>query len=126
MGWTRLPWQEAVLDEADGPSGERATRRPAPGKVTLTSGLPGRGVVQRKAATGTDEDDVAAFGALTTPVGGGAPLPEDVRTAMEDAFDFDFGAVRVHEDDVAGSMGAVALARGNDVHFAPGRYDPSS
>jgi hypothetical protein len=45
---------------------------------------------------------------------------------MATSFATDFSAVRVHEDDAARSMGALAFTRGNDVHFAPGRFDPVS
>lgn len=45
---------------------------------------------------------------------------------MGDAFDFDFGNVRVHQGSEARSMGALAYTQGTDVHFAPDRYDPCS
>lgn len=59
-------------------------------------------------------------------VGAGSPLSGDVRAHMESAFDMDFSAVRVHQDDEAREHGALAFARGADLHFAPGRFDPSS
>jgi len=45
---------------------------------------------------------------------------------MEDAFDFDFASVRVHEGEQASAAGADAYAQGTDLHFAPGQYDPGS
>lgn len=45
---------------------------------------------------------------------------------MEDAFDFSFANVRVHEDDRAASVGALAYTQGHDLHFAPGQYSPTS
>jgi hypothetical protein len=45
---------------------------------------------------------------------------------MESSFRADFSAVRVHEDASATAMGALAYARGPNVHFAPGQYDPGS
>ncbi|HEX2095145.1 MAG TPA: DUF4157 domain-containing protein [Longimicrobiaceae bacterium] len=55
---------------------------------------------------------------------GGRPLPAPVREGMERSFGHDFGRVHVHEDDRAGSLDAVALAHGEDLHFAPGTFQP--
>jgi hypothetical protein len=57
---------------------------------------------------------------------GGEPLEPGVRGTMEGAFGADFSSVRVHEDAQAGRLGAAAFARGEDLHFAPGQYQPSS
>jgi len=54
----------------------------------------------------------------------GAPLPPHVRADMEPALGADFSSVRVHQDDQAEAVGALAYTRGTDIHFAPGRYDP--
>jgi Domain of unknown function (DUF4157) len=53
-------------------------------------------------------------------------LPSLLRTKMERAFGTDFSDVRIHEGSHAQAMGAVAYARGNDLYFQPGRYDPES
>jgi len=53
-------------------------------------------------------------------------LPPAVQAKMENAFDFKFGGVRIHEGNQAQSMGALAYTQGADVHFAPGQYDPGS
>lgn len=45
---------------------------------------------------------------------------------MESAFGADFSAVRIHEDGAADAVGAQAYARGTDLHFGPGTYDPDS
>jgi hypothetical protein len=58
--------------------------------------------------------------------GGGAPLPADVRATMEASFATDLGAVRIHQDGAAAALGAIAYTRGDDIHFAPGAYDPGS
>jgi hypothetical protein len=63
---------------------------------------------------------------LDAPAQGGAPLPEATRTKMEQSFGTGFGEVRVHEGSQAPSVGALAYTRGEQLHFAPGRYDPSS
>lgn len=60
------------------------------------------------------------------PSGSGAALPEPVLQKMESAFDTSFGDVRVHQGGNAAQLGALAYAQGNDLHFAPGQYDPGS
>ncbi len=60
------------------------------------------------------------------PAGRGKPLPEAVRGKMEHAFGHDFSRVRIHEGRTSESLGAVAFTRGQDIHFAPGRYSPAS
>ena len=80
-----------------------------------------------------DADVTRAAGNETNAGGGGAALPQAVRLQMQQAHGADFSAVRVHQgfgSDVAGTQaratGAVAYARGDDLHFAPGAYDPHS
>jgi hypothetical protein len=58
--------------------------------------------------------------------GGGAPLPGGVRSRMEAMFGTNFSAVRVHEGEQAATRGARAYAQGDQLHFAPGQYDPES
>jgi hypothetical protein len=60
--------------------------------------------------------------------GGGSStgMPGAVQAKMETAFGADFSDVRIHEGGRAGALGAVAYAQGNDIHFAPGKYDPHS
>lgn len=60
------------------------------------------------------------------PAGPGAALPEAVRTKMERSFATDFSGVRVHVGAEARNIGAVAFARGSDLHFAPGSYRPDT
>jgi uncharacterized protein DUF4157 len=62
--------------------------------------------------------------------GRGEPLPPDVRTRMEAAFNTDLSQVRVHADPQAAalsnSMAAVAFTRGSDIFFAAGEYAPDT
>ena len=58
------------------------------------------------------------------PVDGGTPLPITIRAKMERALGVDFSSVRVHESKEAAAIGALAYARGNHLHFAPGAYRP--
>jgi predicted SprT family Zn-dependent metalloprotease len=45
---------------------------------------------------------------------------------MEAAFGQDFSNVRVHHGHEATIAGAQSFTRGNDIHFAPGLYNPHS
>lgn len=115
-----------------------------PPRLALFGGVetPGRGGISH-ATTGHDAQ-AAAPGErmLTEQLGGaGAPpvtanqtgagdsggLPIDLRSRMERLFGASFGGVRVHPNsgDPA-SRGVDAYAKGDDLHFAPGSYDPHS
>ncbi|NRR23772.1 DUF4157 domain-containing protein [Brevibacillus sp. MS2.2] len=57
----------------------------------------------------------------------GRSLPDSVQAKMEQAFHTDFSEVQIHpESSVASQIGAVAFAQGNDIHFAPGTYQPET
>lgn len=59
--------------------------------------------------------------------GSGRSLPDSVQAKMEKAFHTDFSEVQIHpESSVASQIGAVAFAQGNDIHFAPGTYQPET
>lgn len=60
------------------------------------------------------------------PPGQGKPLPSAIQAKMEHALGHDFSDVRVHEGPQAESVGALAYTRGTNLHFAPGRYSPTS
>lgn len=75
-----------------------------------------------------------SHGVSTTPIpagqlrviGEGRPLEPGIRRTMERFFQADFSAVRVHEGPAAQAMGALAFTLGEELHFAPGLYDPAS
>jgi hypothetical protein len=81
-------------------------KRPAPGKVSITSKIPRR----KKASTGG--------------------LPGDLRDRFETALDTDLSDIRLHHDGSAATRvaehGARAYALGEDIHFGAGEYDPES
>lgn len=63
--------------------------------------------------------------------GGGGPrpgrmLPQSLQHQMEALHGMDFSDVRVHESHRPIHVGALSFSQGNDLHFAPGRYDPGS
>jgi hypothetical protein len=51
---------------------------------------------------------------------------EATRRTMESHFGQDFSGVRVHVDSERAGGSVEALAEGNEVHFAPGRYQPGT
>jgi len=54
-------------------------------------------------------------------------MPNDLQSKMENSFGVDFSDVNIHKDsEQAPSLGALAYTQGNDIHFAPGQYDPGS
>ncbi|MBW4595432.1 MAG: DUF4157 domain-containing protein [Brasilonema angustatum HA4187-MV1] len=54
-------------------------------------------------------------------------MPAPVKSKMENSFGTSFGDVSIHTDSPqAKSMGALAFTQGNNVHFAPGQYNPQS
>jgi hypothetical protein len=54
-------------------------------------------------------------------------MPDDVQNKMENSFGVDFSDVDIHKDSQqAPSLGALAYTQGNDIHFAPGQYNPGS
>ena len=75
--------------------------------------------IQRQSRPG-----VEAFQVPLRQKAGGLPLPSDVRTKMEAAFETDFSDVRVHIGHDATALGAIAYTWGSNIHFAPGQYNP--
>jgi Domain of unknown function (DUF4157) len=53
-------------------------------------------------------------------------LPDQVLQRMENAFGHDFSEVRTQESAEPEKLSALAFARGNDLHFRPGAFDPHS
>jgi hypothetical protein len=62
--------------------------------------------------------------------GSGSRLPDDVRATMERRLGSDFSSVTVHHSGAkarqVASSGAYAITRGDEIHFAPGRFNPNS
>jgi Domain of unknown function (DUF4157) len=65
----------------------------------------------------------AAASAASTP---GRALPDAVRRRMERLLGADFSGVRVYESAAAIAIGAQAFARGDQLYFRPGAFDPAS
>jgi chemotaxis protein histidine kinase CheA len=67
---------------------------------------------------------------ISSAIGGGKPLPEDVKKPMEQAFRADFSGVRVHTDSEADKLNrqlsAKAFTTGKDIFFRESEYSPAS
>jgi hypothetical protein len=77
--------------------------------------------LQRHAACGAFAVEAGALGITS---GGGEPLP--VRGKMENALGANFPSMRVHVEPQAERIGAIAFTTGNDIYFAPRRYQPET
>jgi Domain of unknown function (DUF4157) len=63
--------------------------------------------------------------AIAAARGAGRPLDRSVREALEPGFGTSLAGVRVHADSaLAAPVSATAFTVGNDIHFAPGTYQP--
>lgn len=106
--------ERPVRDERTTATTTAATRTPASPQARLQRAFGNRALAR-------------AYAAATAPAEGpGRPLPPPVRATMEHAYAADFADVRVHEGPRPAALGAEAFARGHELHFAPGRYDPRS
>ncbi len=139
----------SILAESPSPAAS------AIGRAARTDGLRAGSAAREPAAEGRDpevlhaqhqtqEQDLRA--AMGYPVAGapvvqrqaaeagagepGAPLPDDLRTQFEQSLGVGLGDVRVHTGEGSGraakDLGAHAFAVDQDVHFAPGQYQPGT
>ena len=60
------------------------------------------------------------------PAAAGLPLSDTLRAALEPRFGMSFAAVRVHPESPRAGGTVHALTEGEDVHVAPGRYQPET
>jgi hypothetical protein len=59
--------------------------------------------------------------------GSGESMPKPVRSKMENSFGTSFSDVQIHQNSMqAKAVGALAYTQGNQIHFAPGQYNPTS
>ncbi len=80
--------------------------------------IQGKAIAQTSAGANSEEHiDIEATDS-------GEPLPDEVRAKMEALLGMDFSAVRIHVGPQAENIGARAFARGTDIFFAPGEYQP--
>lgn len=61
------------------------------------------------------------------PKTSGTQMPREIQAKMEGTFSTDFSQVNIYkDDDSANWIGAQAYTQGNDIHFAPGKYEPET
>jgi hypothetical protein len=146
--WTRMREEPppATLKDAEAAMG-RPMRAHRPGarldtaaRATDPTGWPGKqtrtGMLAseharltaspRPAIQGKGIDQIPTGEIDLEPTGSGEPLLPAVRAKMEAALGMDFSAVRIHTGPQADQVGALAFARGNDIFFAPGQYQPGT
>lgn len=86
----------------------------------------------QKKETGTGETAVSPTleSRLASSAGSGSPLPDGVKTGMENGFGADFSAVRIHTGAGAAQMSrdinAQAFTHGNDIYFNEGKFSPGT
>lgn len=108
------------------------TGNPVAFKMKDMQRIAGNRAVQRMVSGGTaqrmtTEEDELQMKSATPPVQRkGEGMPEPVRAKMEQTFGTDFSDVMVHTGNHAEQVGALAYAQGNDIHFAPGQYNPET
>ena len=56
----------------------------------------------------------------------GKKMPATVQSKMEAAFGSDFSNVKIHESPQVAKLGAVAYTQGENIFFAPGKFQPNS
>ncbi|MBK8174465.1 MAG: DUF4157 domain-containing protein [Rhodospirillales bacterium] len=86
---------------------------------------PQRATVQARGAGASTVPSMDELASLL-PRSTGRTLPATIQQHMEAVFAADFSNVRVHEGPQADSIGAIAFTLGNDIYFAPGRFQPET
>jgi len=136
MRATRTEQQGADQEVAPQLDAEAGTEQQA--QFTAQGTIPPVGAAQPEAAAPEASASDLAFGggggggratsgAGANGGGGGKPLPDDLKQKFEASLGADLSGVRVHTDgDAATAAGAKAVAHGQDIHMAPGQYDPHS
>ena len=123
QGWG-IPTQMFAQDEEEEPVQGKAEEELMQGKAEdLSAGIQmneEEEELQMKSGPEGEEKRSDSIGTKTV-------MPEDVRGKMENSFGTDFSNVNIHQNsDQASNIGALAYTQGNDVHFAPGQYNPGS
>jgi hypothetical protein len=108
-----------------------ANAEPLAGLLSQLQHSHGNAYVQRFVNESAGEKSQESKPAAESNTQGSAQgLDAGTRSQMESAFGEDFGDVRVHTGEVAGEvageLGARAFARGRDLYFNEGEYNPST
>jgi len=72
-------------------------------------------------------DDLGASGRISSASVAGNRLPDIVANKMQNSLHVDTSNVNIHQNSSSATdVGALAYTQGNDIHFAPGQYNPES
>lgn len=126
--WSELPAERESEPSAGVPGKRTLTAQlPAPRQAKAAGGGAGTGAPASAAgSSGVASGAADPFALHLGPAGAGDKLPDELRAKMERAFSADFSGVRVHQGGHVAALGALAYAQGEELHFAPGHYDPHS
>lgn len=73
------------------------------------------------------KDNSESQSATSENSGAGSKMSGELQGKMENSFGTDFSGVNIHANsDKAPALNALAFTQGNDIHFAPGQYNPDS
>lgn len=141
MGRTASQPGRAEVFQGFFPSGFPSPARFAPQQPRPVGSVPpqnARPTVQpaaRPQAAGPAEPRVQRLGSMVAmrlpdpwgaaALGAGQRLPDSVQRKLESVLSSDLSDVRVFVTPKVADLGAVALARGSNVYFAPGQYNPT-
>ncbi|MER8400433.1 DUF4157 domain-containing protein [Mesorhizobium sp. M1348] len=118
--------QPGIENKRLGEETSEAERYPEERIADLETG----GLMQRSAAGGTEPEGEVPDIVYDVLRSSGQPLDRGTREFMEERFNHDFSAVRIHKDDRAAESARAVNARaytvGTDIAFGRGYYSPST
>ncbi len=108
------------LSEVQKEGTEAADNQFKPFQVKVDNPITMPGQKREEKANTTEEKEAYQFNK-------GGDMPAKVQSKMENSLEEDFSNVTIHKNsESATAMGAQAYAQGNNVHFAPGKYNPET
>ena len=109
---------------------EAARGRAASGRPEAGAAAPALTQLQRSSAGAGFEASPPIEQRLAARTGQGSPLPDGVRTRMEQGLGASFDGVRIHADGEAAqlsqSLQAQAFTHGQDIYMGAGKFSPAS
>jgi Domain of unknown function (DUF4157) len=116
-------WETKLDSKTKTPSKEPVGRSESPPQFKLSAGTP----QEHKSENDPAQLKKASEGGASVASSGKNGLPDQVKAQMEGAFGTSFDDVKITANSSkAKEAGALAFAQGNNIHFAPGQYNPES